>query len=436
MLISNQWLDFCLNSLVVLIKFSLVVTSFIVILCVFWRIYQYVLEFVLKVGVTYYQTLLMVLAALSVTLTSIAMFLWLNQQGLDHSWQQEQHEPSPWSQFSFVAWQKGGHVEEILHTYVKKIEETLAPYQDIMSENIVDDAMDHNKDDSLDGIDEEPLPIPSKSKPSRVLEDKPKLSLSVPTQSESNTKRLSSAVKKNHLSENISHSAPTATLTDTKIKSKRQEEDHIVFIGDSMMQGVAPHAVTALRRRYHIKSYDLSLQSTGLTYPKFFNWPETLKNFLNEKKGIKTLVVFLGPNDPWNMASTTHHGHYLEFHSVMWEEDYRGRIRSILNLAKEHNVNVIWIGPPATKRKRLSDGLLFLDKLYQSEVERAGQTYVSVDDLFGYSHHQYNETMLRDGHYVRLRTDDGTHFSITGQKIIAAAVMQLLRPSIESSLVP
>lgn len=35
------------------------------------------------------------------------------------------------------------------------------------------------------------------------------------------------------------------------------------------MQGVAPHLANSLRKRYQIKTVNLSKQSTGLAYPGF-----------------------------------------------------------------------------------------------------------------------------------------------------------------------
>ncbi|MGC6633391.1 DUF459 domain-containing protein, partial [Escherichia coli] len=72
-------------------------------------------------------------------------------------------------------------------------------------------------------------------------------------------------------------------------------KDKVLFAGDSMMQGVAPLLKRQLQTDYNISSIDLSKQSTGLAYPKFFNWPQTIANRLASDDSIKLLVVFLGP---------------------------------------------------------------------------------------------------------------------------------------------
>jgi len=59
--------------------------------------------------------------------------------------------------------------------------------------------------------------------------------------------------------------------------------DKVLLIGDSLMQGVAPHVIISIKRKFGAQSVDLSRHSTGLTYPSFFNWPNTLKTALEEQ---------------------------------------------------------------------------------------------------------------------------------------------------------
>lgn len=434
---------------------------------------------IFKNSSVYQQTLRTMVALLGIAGGSAGLFVWLNQQGLDHSWQQAHHEPAPWSGFTGALWRVGGRIEAGARSQVSLMETALEPYQDIMSASTVDDDHDEGGDDGLDmGESRAPSanvtsPTAPPSSPPMLLprtapvnkHDDARKKLPDLAKEESSSASLEKTVKAadDHQSHQVQQTplpppramVPTPQLhsqasdamssrdtRDTKAEQpapprpQENAQNHILFIGDSMMQGVAPHVVTALRRHYHLQSYDLSLQSTGLAYPNFFNWPETLRTTLAQKPGITTVVVFLGPNDPWDMPSTARHGHYLKFGSPAWEEDYRGRIRAILHAAQEHHARVIWIGPPATKRVRLSEGIGYLDHLFQSETEKAGQTYLSVDRLFHYRGHQYSETMERDGREVRLRSGDGTHFSVTGQKIIAAAVMKELRPSLEKGASP
>lgn len=204
-----------------------------------------------------------------------------------------------------------------------------------------------------------------------------------------------------------------------------EKGQQVLFAGDSMMQGVAPHVKNMLLKKYNIDSINLSKQSTGLAYPRFFNWPQTIAKALNDNPNIKVLVVFLGPNDPWDMPPQTGYK-YVKFKSEEWENVYRERISDIILTARQHNVDVIWVGPPNMRKNTLSDGMKFLRSLYQSEVESNGEIYFSVNDVFKYKGDTYSDYIGDESSTIKLRSGDGIHFSGKGQQIIAEKVFSLI----------
>ena len=52
--------------------------------------------------------------------------------------------------------------------------------------------------------------------------------------------------------------------------------DKVLLIGDSLMQGLAPHLIARFNKKHQITIVDMSRHSTGLTYPAFYNWPEAV----------------------------------------------------------------------------------------------------------------------------------------------------------------
>ncbi|MEX9754397.1 DUF459 domain-containing protein [Providencia vermicola] len=207
--------------------------------------------------------------------------------------------------------------------------------------------------------------------------------------------------------------------------AKLEKGDQVLFAGDSMMQGVAPHVKNMLLKKYNIDSINLSKQSTGLAYPRFFNWPQTIADTLNKNPKIKVLVVFLGPNDPWDMPPDTGYK-YVKFKSEMWEQVYRSRINDILMTARQHHVDVIWVGPPNMRKTSLSEGMQFLRDLYQSEVKNNGEIYFSVNDVFKYKDLTYSDYFGDESSKIKLRSGDGVHFSPKGQQAIAEKVFSLI----------
>lgn len=202
--------------------------------------------------------------------------------------------------------------------------------------------------------------------------------------------------------------------------------DEVFLVGDSMMQGVAPHLSNTLLKRHGIRTINLSRQSTGLAYPGFFDWPRTVAKTLRERPKVRLMVVFLGPNDPWDMPQGKGKP-FLRFRTPAWELSYRQRIDAILDAARERGVQVIWVGPPNMQQPRLSTAMAYLSELYRQQAQRQGQHYVSANVVLGYTSDAYASTVQNgQGGQLRTRADDGIHFTIPGQKLIANQVLALI----------
>ncbi len=213
---------------------------------------------------------------------------------------------------------------------------------------------------------------------------------------------------------------PTATVVSLAAG------DEVFLVGDSLMQGVAPHLANSLRKRYQIKSVNLSRQSTGLAYPGFFNWPRTVAQTLDSSPNIRLMVIFLGPNDPWDMPQGKGKP-FLRFKSPDWEAAYRQRIDAILEQAREHQVQVIWVGPPNMQKPRLSTAMAYLSGLYQEQAGLYQQHYLSANPVLGYKDDEFSYTLQNSqGKRVKTRVDDGIHFTITGQKLIAEQILSMI----------
>lgn len=214
-----------------------------------------------------------------------------------------------------------------------------------------------------------------------------------------------------------------ASLVDEPIPIVLNQNDKVFFAGDSLMQGVAPYVKKMLFKQYRIESIDLSKRSTGLSYPKAFDWPKTINDKLSEDPSIKLLVVFLGANDPWDFP-VKGYATNVRFKSKLWEKHYRLRIASILEHVQKHRVQVLWLAPPCMRKKKLNDGMVYLNKLYQSELEKTQQHFLTTNELLGCSYEKFNSFVETNKEKIRVRVDDGVHFTPSGQKILAKAIME------------
>lgn len=201
------------------------------------------------------------------------------------------------------------------------------------------------------------------------------------------------------------------------------QNDKVFFAGDSLMQGVAPYVKKMLFKQYKIESIDLSKRSTGLSYPKAFDWPKTINDKLSEDPSIKLLVVFLGANDPWDFP-VKGYATNARFKSKLWEKQYRLRIASILEHVQKHSIQVLWLAPPCMRKQKLNDGMVYLNKLYQSELEKTQQHFLTTNELLGCSYEKFNSFVEKDKEKIKVRVDDGVHFTPSGQRILAKAIME------------
>lgn len=196
-----------------------------------------------------------------------------------------------------------------------------------------------------------------------------------------------------------------------------QKNDKVFFAGDSLMQGVAPFVQKYLKQHYGINSINLSKQSTGLAYPSFFDWPKTIEQTIIKDPSIRVLVMFLGPNDPWDMPNPEG-GKYIKFKTPEWEQIYQSRIERILSFTQSHNVKVIWLGIPYMKTKKLNEGMVYLNQLLEKTLSN-NVFWLPTNGLLSNNTNNYVDSIIIDQKMQRVRSKDGIHFTLTGQKILA-----------------
>ena len=217
----------------------------------------------------------------------------------------------------------------------------------------------------------------------------------------------------------------TSSTFQTDNKIRLFKNDKVFFVGDSMMQGIAPHVRNTLFKEHGIESIDLSKQSTGLAYTQYFNWPQLIKDTLQSNPEVKLMVVFLGPNDPWDIPAGKGLP-YIKFKSPEWEEIYRNRIKEIIQTAHHHQAKIIWLGVPNMKKAKLNDGMLYLNNLYLTEAKQNKIHFIPTNDILGNKDDQYANFVQVGEKNVKVRIDDGIHFTTAGQQLIAQKVLSYI----------
>lgn len=320
---------------------------------------------------------------------------WVHQQSLESFWQQRYHVPAPWLEWgNLPVWQAGSRLQPAVKLAAHSFWSELSGRPATPSDTASDLAIVQQQAD-----------CPS-----------PEIATATP---------LPAVVEQ----------APPQPVIQFKSKARLLPGKRVFFAGDSMMQGVAPHLARRLRQEHGITSLDLSRQSTGLAYPGSFNWPRTISDTLSHNPDIGVLAIFMGPNDPWDMPPKGG-GKFLKFRTPEWEALYRERIRQILDDAKARGVDVIWLAPPLMRKTQLSDKVDYIASLYESEVLEAGEVFLSTNQVLGYLDGQYSDYPGSGTPRQKLRSGDGIHFTLAGQRLLADALYQQLHiePAAEPAL--
>lgn len=203
------------------------------------------------------------------------------------------------------------------------------------------------------------------------------------------------------------------------------EHPRVLFAGDSMMQGLAPFVIASLKKTYPDGYFsDQSKQSTGLTVRRYFDWPTKIRDEVL-RQNFDTLVIFLGPNDPWDIYED---GKRYIFPSDNWIEKYRSRVSEVLEFSKEHKVTVVWVGLPNMRDDRVKQGAIVENEVFREETKKFGYDYFPTEPIIGSLDEPFHKHIDDpEKGKIAIRADDGIHFTPTGLRMISRDLVELLK---------
>ncbi|EOI8709151.1 DUF459 domain-containing protein [Campylobacter jejuni] len=230
--------------------------------------------------------------------------------------------------------------------------------------------------------------------------------------------------------ENTSHKETNLTLIqDANIsfidntKLELQNGDEFLFIGDSLMQGVAI-ALNRDLRNLNLKVTDLSKQNTGLSYKSYFNWSKATNEAFVKNSNIKYLVVLLGANDPWDIKKG---GNYHRFGSPSWIDIYTNRVDEIIKIAKKHKAKVFWFEIPPVKKEDLNKKIQVLNKIYSNEILKNKEIFINTKLFFSVNDEYSAYIKDENNRSIKVRTDDGIHFTPSGAREMSKLLLEHIK---------
>ncbi|EKM6655063.1 DUF459 domain-containing protein [Campylobacter jejuni] len=230
--------------------------------------------------------------------------------------------------------------------------------------------------------------------------------------------------------DNATHKEANLTLVqDANIsfidntKLELQNGDEFLFIGDSLMQGVAI-ALNRDLRNLNLKVTDLSKQNTGLSYKSYFDWSKATNEAFVKNSNIKYLVVLLGANDPWDIKKG---GSYHRFGSPSWIDIYTSRVDEIIKIAKKHKAKVFWFEIPPVKKEDLNKKIQILNKIYSDEILKNKEIFINTKLFFSVNDEYSAYIKDENNRSIKVRTDDGVHFTPNGAREMSKLLLEHIK---------
>ncbi|AXP08794.1 GDSL-type esterase/lipase family protein [Campylobacter hepaticus] len=209
---------------------------------------------------------------------------------------------------------------------------------------------------------------------------------------------------------------------DENIQLELESGDKFLFIGDSLMQGVAI-ALNKDFRNLNLKTLNLSKQNTGLSYKSYFDWSKATNDALKNST-IKYLVVLLGANDPWDIKKG---GNYHRFGSASWIEIYTSRVDEIIKIAKKYKVKVFWFEIPPVKKEDLNKKIQILNKIYSEEIAKNKEIFINTKSFFSINDKYSAYIKDENNKSIKARTDDGIHFTPRGAQEMSKLLLKHIK---------
>jgi len=207
----------------------------------------------------------------------------------------------------------------------------------------------------------------------------------------------------------------------------------ILIIGDSLGNNLGSGTIYQLDGTLGIKLVNLSRGSTGLSNSWFYNWPEKLPGMLAHHKP-DLVVVFFGANDHQDMRS---HGKNLHFGSKAWTAAYSGEVKKIVSESTSAGAQVAWFGMPSMRSIAFSNYMKTLNTTVQTVVPAAkNSTYIPTWEYLSTSKGKFLEYGSVNGSRLRLRGEDGIHFSTVGQQVLGSFAVTKIAETYHVKLTP
>jgi len=219
--------------------------------------------------------------------------------------------------------------------------------------------------------------------------------------------------------------APVAAAAPAKpTVEKAANATRLMVFGDSLGIDLAK----ALDRFYaedpNLVVINRSKASTGFVRHDYYDWNKVIGEEI-AANSFDLAVIFLGVND---MQVLDEDGQSFDPLTDEWDKHYTARLNDVLSRLRAANKPVVWIGLPPVADASFSADLSQITSLQRMASFSGGAEFLDIYEKFADEDGKFTSfgPDLK-GQNVRMRKDDGIHFSTAGSDKLAFYLSQAIR---------
>ncbi len=205
---------------------------------------------------------------------------------------------------------------------------------------------------------------------------------------------------------------------------KAPNATRLAVMGDSMAVDVARGLERFYAEDPNLVVVDMGVGSSGFVREDYFDWNGTLREEI-AKGSFDLAVVIIGINDRQNM--TEPQGTF-ETLTPGWGEVYQSRVRDFVQQLRAANKPVIWVGLPPMSRGSYNEAIVQINAIQRLAAFGGGAEFLDIYERFLDEDGNYSSFGPDlNGQRVRMRKDDGIHFSTGGADKLAFFLSQSIK---------
>jgi uncharacterized protein len=217
-------------------------------------------------------------------------------------------------------------------------------------------------------------------------------------------------------------SAPSAGLRAVTTSNQLR----VYVAGDSFVDWIGYDLADFGKKDGYITTRLDSKISSGLARPDYFDWPARLTQAMAGDPRPEAVVFMVGANDYTDLRVDSH---TLARGTPEWSAEYRKRAGEVMDIVGRGGAQFYWVGQPIMRDGARAKVAADINAATMAEAaKRPWVHFIDTWSMFTDTSGNYAAFLPGpDGELVRVRQDEGVHWTRTGTTWVSEVVYQAIK---------